>query len=126
MGLIKYSKDHYWGAKNPYRTQWGVNDPKNIATAKSLNIPYVIPINDEARQLGCDAREAELQEVSGPTAVYRGVCQMRHEYDLRIDVKELQKEDMVESEEEDFERDEEGNLSIGGKGSHEAEELESY
>lgn len=119
-----------WGASDPYYANHGENSMAAIAAAKSMSIPYVIPINDEIRQEGCTAYEAELVDVSTQqgerVATYRGVCDQRHEYELQFSVKELQKEEVVEEEEEDFSHDDQGNLTIGGQGSHEAEELETY
>lgn len=94
--------------------------------ADELGIPNVIPIGDDIRLGTCNATEAELMETDGVIAHYRGICQMRHNYQIEMKVKDLQNQlDEIE-EEEDFERDEEGNLTIGGKGSHEAEELGEY
>jgi len=70
--------------------------PKRRALATERGIPATIPITDDIRYCDCKATEAVLVSIEGDTALYKGVCDVGHEYDIKLQARELQQRYMYD------------------------------
>ena len=82
---------------------WGFNDGME-AQANQLGIPMQISITDDVRHHDCDARVADLValEDNNKIAVYKGECNVGHNYETRLEVHELQQQARIENGELKF------------------------
>jgi hypothetical protein len=96
---------------------------RNLAVlAESLGVPAYIPITPDIQHANCDAEEAELVCVEGENAVYRGRCANGHRYEIRVKIKQQQKEAKRKKQISVVN----GELAVGDDEGFEATELEEY
>lgn len=86
------------------------------AQAKTLGIPTHIIIDDVTRYSDCDAHAANLVSIEGKIAVYKGECNMGHNYESRMEIHELQKMAHIEN----------GEIVYGSKKDFEMPSLENF
>lgn len=84
--------------------------------ANQLGIPMQVQIDDAVRYPECVAHLASLASIEGKFAVYKGECNMRHVYQMRYEIEELQQRAQIVN----------GELSFGGAKSFQAQPLEEY
>lgn len=90
------------------------------AQAKAAGIATKIPISSKIRHRSCSASYAQLQSIEEGTAIYRGICDVGHRYDIRVQINKVK-----EKNKQNIQINSNG-LRIGSGEHFEATDLEEY